>query len=595
MSVALADAPSRAPVVERRRRWAGPAGLAVYALVASVALLHALPDPAGRTRPDGDVPQTDWFLAWTHHALATGSDPFWTDAVQYPQGVNLLWNTVLPLPGLLASPVTAVWGPVAAHNVLLWAGLVGAMAAMRWCAGAVTRRPTTAWVAGLAYGCSPYVAAQATGHLNLALVVVPPLLARVLLELYTGRRSWLRSGVWLALLATAQFLVTEEVLASAVVVAALTTALLALRHRRTLTRERVRDVARGLGVGAAGSLLLLAWPLAVQLRGKGALSGPATEPVSFAADLLGVVVPSRNQLLHPDWAFASGFSGNATENGSFLGVGLLVLLAWALWRARGAARDWALVALVAFVLSLGGFLRVAGHGTPVKLPFLAVWRLPLLGSLLPARFSLYVVLGVVLALAAASDAWTLPRTALGRAGAAVVALAVAVPLLPSWPYAYVPATVPAWSTGDGVRELARGSVLQTWPVPRRHPGSATSSPVSWQAAADFRYRTTGGHVITRGADGRGTQDGGVRAWERAALGAARSGCGSVPASLLQQVRADWAGLRVTAVVVDPTASGAGQVDALLVRLTGRTADEVRGGVQVWRVDRPAQPLGAVCR
>jgi hypothetical protein len=448
----------------------------------------------------------------------------------------------------------------------------GSMLAMRWCTQAVTRRPLTAWLAGLAYGCSPYLVSQGTAHLNLCLVMVPPLLTRVLLELYTGRVGWRAAGLRLAALTVVQFLITEEVLASYVVTAAAASGVLALRHRHAIRRVLLRRVGAALVLGSALAVAVLGVVLYVQLFGRLALTGPAAVPTSFSADVLGLVIPNRTQLLHN--ASADGFSGNPSENGSFLGPVVLALIAWNVMRRRGQTRDWALVALVAWVLSLSGFVRIGGHPTPVKLPFLVVWRLPLLGSLAPARFSLYVGLAVILSLAAASEAWTLPRTALRRIGWGVLALGAAVPLLPAWPYAYVPLHVPAWFAQQRYRELPRGAVLETYPVARHRYGSPTSSPVEWQAVADFWYRTTGGYVVTRAPDGRGTQNGGVTAWERAAYGK------PVPAAA---VRAEWQRLGVTAVAVDPTARGARQVEALMKRLTGRPPDEQRLGMELWRL------------
>jgi hypothetical protein len=478
-----------------------------YAVLATLSQLPALCHYASRAQPDGDVPQTDWFLAWTRHAITSRANPWVTDVVNYPRGVNLTWNTALPLPGTVVAPVTALWGPTAAHNLLLWLALLGSMLAMRWCAQSVTRRTLTAGLAGLAYGCSPYLVSQGAAHLNLCLVIVPPLLTRVLLELYTGRVGWRASTLRLAALTVVQFLITEEVLASYVVTAAAASAVLALRHRRAIHRALLGQVGAAVALGGALAVAVLGVLLYVQLFGRLALTGPAAVPVSFSADVLGLVIPNRTQLLHNAWA--DGFSGNPSENGSFLGPVVLVLLAWNAVRRRGQTRDWALVALAAWVLSLGGFVRIGGHPTPVKLPFLVIWRLPLLGSLAPARFSLYVGLAVILALAAASDTWTLPRSTVRRVACAALALGAAVPLLPAWPYTYVPLQVPAWFTQHGYRELPRGAVLETYPVARHRYGSPTSSPVEWQAVAGFWYRTPSGYVITRAPDGRGTQNGGV--------------------------------------------------------------------------------------
>ncbi|MCW2606273.1 MAG: hypothetical protein JWO60_966 [Frankiales bacterium] len=557
-------------------------GALAYLLVALLSQVRALGDLSGRTQPDGDVPQTDWFLGWTPHALSAGRNPLYTDALNVPDGVNLTWNTLLPLPGLLAAPITATLGVTAAHTVLLVVGFTGSMLAMRWCALAFTSREPTAWLAGLAYGCSPFVVAQAAGHLNLMLAFVPPLLTRVLHELYTGRTPWRRAGLRLALLAVVQFLITVEVLASMAVMAAAGTAVLLLRHRRDVSRTGVRPVVAGLALGAVVSLAVVSVPLGYQLVGPGVVHGAANEPVSFAADALGLLVPSRAQLLHGDQA--AGWGGNTTENGSFLGPVVVLLVAWSAYRYRGPVRDWAAVAVTAWVLSLGGFLRVGGHPTPVKLPFLAVWKVPLLESLIPVRFSLYALGATVLCLVCASEHWSVPRTVRRRLLAGLAAASAVVPLLPAWPYPYVERDLPAYFTDGGYEEFPAGCLLETYPVSRHYYGSRSSSPMAWQSAARYHYRTPGGYVITPGPDGRGTFSGGETAWERAQR-AVQQGRGPLSPAELEAVRRDWERLGVDGVVVDQAASRAGQVNRLVFALTGRTADRVAQGVAVWRLDR----------
>ena len=42
-----------------------------------------------------------------------------SDYLNHPDGINLMWNTWLPLPGLLLSPLTLLFGPVLTFNVLV--------------------------------------------------------------------------------------------------------------------------------------------------------------------------------------------------------------------------------------------------------------------------------------------------------------------------------------------------------------------------------------------------------------------------------------------------------------------------------------------
>ena len=143
-----------------------------------------------------------------------------------------MWNTLLPLPGVLAAPVTLTAGPLAAHTLLAVLAFAGSATSMWWVAGRFATWPWARFAAGLLYGFSPYLVAQGTGHLNLSLVLLPPVVLLLAHELLVRqRRRAVVAGALLGLVAFAQLLTTEEVLASTFVVAVAGTAVLALQHR----------------------------------------------------------------------------------------------------------------------------------------------------------------------------------------------------------------------------------------------------------------------------------------------------------------------------------------------------------------------------
>jgi hypothetical protein len=47
-----------------------------------------------------------------------------------PQGVNVMWNTFMLLPGMLLAPVTLLFGPQTSLTVLMTAGFAGSATAM---------------------------------------------------------------------------------------------------------------------------------------------------------------------------------------------------------------------------------------------------------------------------------------------------------------------------------------------------------------------------------------------------------------------------------------------------------------------------------
>ena len=559
----------------------------LYLLLAIVGHLPAFGSLATRTQcACEDAPQTDWFLAWTPTSLLAGRQPLLTEHLVVPDGVNLMWNTLLPLPGLLAAPVTLSVGVLAAHTVLAVLAFAASATSMWWVAGRWAPWGPARFAAGLLYGFSPYLVAQGSGHLNLSLVALPPLVLLLLDDLLVRQdRSPVRRGLLLGLVALAQLLTTEEVLASTFVMCVAGLLLLLLLHRGSV-RGRVRHAVTGLGTAALLLTALAAYPLAVQFTGPQRVTAPVQDASPYAADLLGTVVPTVFQLLGTD--VTRDWGGNTSENGSYLGVPLLLLLVAlsARYRQVPVVRIATVLAVVAWVLSLGERLHVGGVETSVPLPFALLARLPVLQNMAAVRFSLYVVLCASLVLAVGLDRLH-ARGSLRRVPTAVVALACLVPLLPAWPYSYVEAGVPAYFTGGAVERVPQGSVALTYPVPR-FPESA---PMLWQAEAGFRYRSLGGYVITPRPSGAGTFQGGQTDVERLFGDVRRGALVPQDAALDARVQAELVRLDVESVLVATSVPGSAEAVRYLTALLGRAPDERTGGVAAFYDVRSRQTVG----
>ena len=167
----------------------------------------------------------------------------------------MLWNTSVPLLGLLASPITLIVSPVVAFNALMTLGL----ALSAWVMYLVARRwvgTGPAVVAGLLYGFGPPMIGASLGHLHLIVAIFPPLVLVLLDDLLVRRRSPLRTGLLLGLAAAAQFFIGSELLTTTVIVAALGLVVLAIEHRGLIRvsvaagRDRLGDRHGGRGRAA---------------------------------------------------------------------------------------------------------------------------------------------------------------------------------------------------------------------------------------------------------------------------------------------------------------------------------------------------------
>jgi hypothetical protein len=441
--------------------------------------------------PGGDQQLTMSFFGLTQHALANHQNPFFSTYLNAPDGVNLAWETASPLVAVLLWPIDALFGPVAGYNVALTA----AIALNGWVAAMALHRVLGRWlgpaIGGLLYAFSPFVNAHARNHLELAILVTPPLLLLVLNRMLRTRTAdWVRNGFLLAAVVVAQFYISAEVLLIEFYAAAVLVLVAAVVHRREV-RRLAGSIARSLALAAGVAVLATAWPLYVLLTYPQKPVGAVQGTDIYVADVMNLLIPNSNEAISPFSSFATHFAGNGAEATAYVGVPLLLLLIGILvWQRRN--RFMLVVAITAVIvaaLSYGGHPHVRGHVfSRVPLPWLPFEKLPLLQDLLPVRFWIVVYLAIAVVVATAVN--LLARSA-RRARLVVGGLLVltAVTFFPALPWFAANPAVPAFFTHDEAR-IASDSVVLLAPLPY----DLQSDAELWQAWAGTRFKIVGGYI-----------------------------------------------------------------------------------------------------
>jgi len=501
-----------------------------YAAIALVANLPAWPGDPARIATCNcggfkDPVQTAWFLAWTPYALLHGHNVFLTNWVNAPSGVNLAQNTSISLLALLATPITEFVSPVAAENALRFLAFPLSAIAMFCVVQSWVRYVPAAFAAGLLYGFSPYVVGQASVHLDLSFVPLPPiicfLLARILFQ--RPERPF-ASGVLLGFVLVAQFAIDAEILATTALAVGVAGVIAACARPRALPVRLFEGLPSVLiACGVAG--LCLGYPVYLLLHGPQRYIGPA-EGVRrvYNADLLGSVLPTSAQLFAPGKLGAIGSSlvagrANVDENGSYLGIPLLCTLGWLALRYRSRPMLLALAtAFVMGILSLGPRLNVDRHevALPFMLPFRALGRIGLLEDVLPARLALYEMVFASFALgfgiAASHEHWTTstshrPHAALvrrrrtGTLLSGAVTVVTVLSLLPRWPYSSKPVALAPGLQSSALASIAPGATVITYP----YTTPADDQPMLWQALDMMRFKLLGSYMLRRQPGGGATQ------------------------------------------------------------------------------------------
>jgi hypothetical protein len=525
----------------------------------------------------GDPGIFTWSLRWTPFAIGRQISPLFSDYLNHPDGINLMWNTWVPLPGLLLSPLTLAFGPVLSLNVLLTL----AYGLSAWSAYLAIHRyvpnHAAAVAGGLVYGFSPAMVAH-SHHLNLILVFLLPWLLVLVEEIVVHQdRSPVWLGVALGLAGAAQVLIGVELFTGAVLLGGLLlVALVAMRA--PFSRGQLRYAATAFAVSLVVFGVLAALPLKEQVTGPARVHGDITEEVRGSSDLLAVVTPSRLSAVAPQAAIRRGdrFAGSRE---TYLGIPLLLVVTALLVRHRSPVVGiCATMLAVTLILSLGSGLRVGGHATPVRLPWTAVESLPLLRNMVPARFALFTALFAGLLLAVALDALWWDGGWWRRALAVVTALAVLAFLAPAAPLQPSPVVAtPAFFTTSALAALPRDEVTLVVPFPQK--GRANRAML-WQTEAGMWFKMPGGYFVGPGPDGDAVREAPPSTTSLALDRIQRGGRPpDLSPALRGQMARDFARWRVRSVVLGPMPHRrvmAGFLSDLLGHAPQRLA-----GVELW--------------
>jgi hypothetical protein len=263
-------------------------------------------------------------------------------------------------------------------------------------------------------------------------------------------------------------------------------------------RRETRQFLVGLAITGAVALVFVAYPLWFQFFGPGRYHGFSS---TFWADLASYPAYAR-QSLGGDAAVASRLAPNPTEENTFFGWPLLVLVAvvglW-LWRDL-AARLAFVTAVVTGALSLGNRVIWNGRMTHYRGPWVLFSHLPLFDTVIVSRIALVTASAVGVLLAVAADRLIRIAPAVERPGfpvrllAAGTAAAVLLPVAPhrlgTAPRPHIPRFV---TSGHWRQYIAPGRTFVVVPIGATN--NANTTGLEWATAARLGFGVPQGSFL----------------------------------------------------------------------------------------------------
>ena len=357
--------------------------LLCFIVAGALATIPLAANLAGRIPAARDPASYVWDFWWVAHQVTHLGNPWFTPLMAAPVGVQLGFHTVMPLPGVLFTPVTLAFGPAFSYN--LWTVILpGLLCYATYRAARLWLRSATGAVgAAVFFGLSCMLTQQDWYHLNIALgaIFLPMALeASVRLRRTPGRRQ----AIILGLVMGVAVLTDQE----SAVLAAIVVALVLLPW---LVRKpgwaRLWPVLLACATGAVLASPQIIAMLQEVVASQGGLSIPppllAVSYKQYGIGLPGMFTPTPRVTTFGLDPLASPFlHGRDNEGMPMFGTTLTVLAVLGLvasWRRRSA---WQLAALWigCAALALGTSLWIGKHQ---YLPLSSVWNGVRVSNLMP--------------------------------------------------------------------------------------------------------------------------------------------------------------------------------------------------------------------
>ncbi|WP_369234359.1 dolichyl-phosphate beta-glucosyltransferase [Streptomyces sp. R21] len=448
--------------------------------------------PGHRYLPDSlqDQNQWEWFFAVTADNVRHLHNPLFTTLQGFPDGVNLMANTVMLGLSVPFAPITLLFGPAISLTLVMTLGLAATAAAWYWLiVKRVVRHRVAAFFGAALAAFAPPMVSHANAHPNFMILFMVPLIIDRALRLCAGTRV-VRDGIVLGLMAAYQVFLGEEPL----LLASMGMGLFALGYgvvRRDVAKESWRPLLNGLAIAGAVCLPLILLPLYWQFAGpqsyKSVLHGD-----NAGNSPLALLSFAERSLVAGNAETANALSLNPTEQNAFYGWPLAVFafaVVIRLWE-QALVKALAFTTLAAAVLSLGPRFRIPLTDAVLPGPWALLAHKPLFESVIEGRVAMICAPALGMLVAIAIERLGRVR-GLGTQYVGFVAVAAAlIPLVPAPLKTVDRVDVPAF-IADGTWQTYIGEGESLVPVPLPDPGNAEA--LHWQTAANLGFRLPGGY------------------------------------------------------------------------------------------------------
>ena len=306
----------------------------------------------------GDGFQNMWNIWWLKTSLLSlHTNPYYTTYLHYPDGISLLFQTFNLFNGLISIPLQSLFRMELTYNLVVIFSFIMSGIGMYLLARYLIKNCLAAFISGVIYTFCPFHFAHGLGHLQLIAMEWMPFYILYMIKTHReeGWKNGVLAGIFLILTALCSWYY--------LIYSGLITCIYLIYHL-IANRESVlnKNVGRNFLILFVTFWIFMSPLLGAMFYAKTTQTFVGEHnPEDWSADLTSFFVPSGISTYGRTWfeSIWSRWKGNTAENSNYIGYIVLGLSILALIRFRDS-RFWGIVAIFAFVMALGPYLRVMG-------------------------------------------------------------------------------------------------------------------------------------------------------------------------------------------------------------------------------------------
>ena len=345
---------------------------------------------------DEDAWHDLWSFWWIKKSLTSLSNPYFTDYLYYPNGVNLAFLEMSFFNSFLSIPLQLFFNLTTIYNLLFFFHYIIAALGAYLLVYYLTKNKYASFIAGFIFAFSPYHTIHSIGNFSLQSIGWIPFFILYFIKIFDEKTI---KNVVLATIFLLFISLSNLYYGIYSIIFSILFIFYVFFYNKLKLKKIPLKYLMLMFVLFFIIILPFVYPLVEEIfLGHTYIYNSPTFSIAHSADLMSFITPNWLHPLFRNLRFSiyERFTGDNFENVTFVGYLVLILVIYALIKVKKSeVRFWGISSLFFFILALGPYLHIFGKIFYLPLPGWIIQHMLFVNHMrVPSRFAVMVILSL---------------------------------------------------------------------------------------------------------------------------------------------------------------------------------------------------------